>query len=131
MRLPIEISQNFLQAWENVAPHLISNSENRKWKGDFLASISRNDPKDRRLEKVFKRNYELITRKQQYDSTDEFIRKDLQMQDSIFHLEDVEIKEINGEKFPSIQKMVEISQLWMSDHSHFWYFLQKEVRTWY
>ena len=96
-----------------------------------MASISRNDPKDRRLAEAFKRNYELITRKQQYDSTDEFIRKDLQMQDSIFHLEDVEIKEINGEKFPSIQKMVEISQLWMSDHSHFWYFLQKEVSIWY
>ena len=92
-----------------------------------MASISRNDPKDRRLAEAFKRNYELITRKRQYDYTDEFIRKDLQMQDSIFRLEDVEIKEINGEKFPSVQKMVEISELWMSDHSHFWYFLQKEV----
>ena len=94
-------------------------------KGDFLASVIRNDPKDRRLAKVFKRNYDLITketaRRHPMVSNDSF------SQSRLFNLENVEISQINGLRFPSMEKMVQLSQLWMSDHSQFWYFLQNEV----
>ena len=95
-------------------------------KGDFLASVIRNDPKDRRLAKVFKRNYDMITketaRRHPMGSNDSF------SQNRLFNLENVEISQINGLRFPSMEKMVQLSQLWMSDHSQFWYFLQNEVR---
>ena len=115
-----------IQVWENESPQTVSNVQKRGLKGDFLASVIRNDPKDRRLAKVFKRNYDLITketaRRHPLVSNDSF------SQNRLFNLENVEISQINGLRFPSIGRMVQLSQLWMSDHSQFWYFLQNEVK---
>ena len=118
-----------LQAWKNVAPDLVSNVESRGSKGDFLASVIRNDLRDRRLAEAFKRNYELITSKKQKTYTGDIKLKDSQILPPMFYLENVEINQISGNQFPSLPKMVELSQLWMSDHAHFWYFLQKEVKA--
>ena len=114
-----------MKVWKNESPQTVFNVQRRGLKGDFLASVIRNDPKDRRLAKVFKRNYDAITketaRKDPLDSNDSF------SQSRLFNLENVEISQINGLRFPSMEKMVQLSQLWMSDHSQFWYFLQNEV----
>ena len=96
-----------------------------------MASIYRNDPKDRRLADAFKRNYELITRKKEYDHTGHYMYNNRTMKEALFYLEDVEIKQINGKEFPALQKWVEISQLWMSDHAHFWYFLHQEAKVYH
>ena len=106
----------------------MANVEKRGLRGDFLASVTRNDPKDRRLAEAFKRNYELITSKRQKEYIDDLQNRGSQILPPFFYLENVEIKEIDGKQFPSIPKMVELSQLWMSDHAHFWYFLQQEVK---
>ena len=114
-----------MKVWKNESPKTVSNVQKRGLKGDFLASVIRNDPKDRRLANVFKRNYDSITketaRNDPLDSNDAF------SQDRLFNLENVEISQINGLRFPSMERMVQLSQLWMSDHSQFWYFLQNEV----
>ena len=107
------------------SPETVSNVQRRGLKGDFVASIIRNDPRDRRLAKVFKANYDFIS-----NNTAETARKGVRhsiLSNRLFNLENVEIGRINGSSFPSIDKMVELSQLWMSDHSQFWYFLQDEV----
>ena len=107
------------------SPETVSNVQRRGSKGDFLASIIRNDPRDRRLAKSFKANYDLISK-----NTAQTARKGVRhsiLSNRLFNLENVEIGGINGSSFPSIDKMVELSQLWMSDHSQFWYFLQNEV----
>ena len=121
------INYFFIQPWNDESPQTVSNVQRRGSKGDFLASIIRNDPKDRRLAESFKRNYDSITKraitKNHHSESDSFISSD-----PLFHLENVEISQINGSQFPSMEKMVDLSQLWMSDHSQFWYFLQNEVR---
>ena len=107
------------------SPETVSHVQRRGSKGDFLASITRNDPRDRRLAKSFKANYDLISK-----NTAQTERKGVRhpiLSNRSFNLENVEIRSINGSSFPSIDKMVELSQLWMSDHSQFWYFLQDEV----
>ena len=116
----------YIQTWKDESPQTVSNVQRRGSKGDFLASIIRNDPKDRRLARAFKRNYDLITKKT--ISKDHLSGSDDSISlDPLFKLENVEISQINGSQFPSMEKMVNLSQLWMSDHSQFWYFLQNEV----
>ena len=85
-----------------------------------MASVTRNDPRDRRLAETFKQNYEIITQKEE-------ILEESQSLDPTFNLQNIEIKQLNGDRFPGIPKMVELSQLWMSDHAYFWYFLQNQV----
>ena len=44
------------------SPQTVSNVQRRGSKGDFIASIIRNDPRDRRLAKSFKTNYDFISK---------------------------------------------------------------------
>ena len=122
-----------LQPWRTVAPDVVKRVNSRGSKGDFLASIIRNDPKDRRLAATYKRNYERITGKVDTHNKNVFKSKHLVTSSPSpdkFYIENVEISTINGEQFHGVPKMAELSQLWMSDHAHFWYFLETdEVRT--
>ena len=79
----------------------------RGHKGDFIATVTRQDPKDIRLRKVLCKHLE--------ETLEE---------DKFFH-EPITLSVLTENDVPTLPAIVNTSHFWFSDHSRFWYHLEQ------
>jgi len=97
----------FFQSWKRYASKNIASNELRGHKGDFIATVTRQDPKDIRLRKVLCKHLEQTLE-----------------EDKFFH-EPITLSVLTENDVPTLPAIVNTSHFWFSDHSRFWYHLEQ------
>ncbi len=94
----------WLQAWKLFGKRNIEDIQARGGRGDFIATVTRDDIKDLKLRSV--------------------LAKWLDQMDDEFKHEAITLTNMRGNKLPTMQDIVDTSHFWMSDHTRFWYHLE-------
>eukprot|EP00095_Tigriopus_kingsejongensis_P012423 maker-scaffold1038_size68074-snap-gene-0.19 protein:Tk12423 transcript:maker-scaffold1038_size68074-snap-gene-0.19-mRNA-1 annotation:"hypothetical protein DAPPUDRAFT_306809" len=98
-----EGSQLVPENWHNVVPDVAKSIRKNKHKGDFLALISRNSPKELKLAKTFQGYYDRLS-------------------PSHYRLEHFNLKQMPDSRLASHEELYNHTFFWRSDNSRFWYY---------
>jgi hypothetical protein len=85
-------------------------NEARGHKGDFIATVTRQDDKDIRLRNVLA----------------EQLKTTLGQEQKYFH-EAITLPTMSGDQLPTMRDIVDTSHFWMSDHTRFWYHIEGPI----
>ena len=95
------------QAWKVLADKNIRSNEQREHRGDFIATVTRQDPSDLKLREILAKYLANTLNEEKY------------------HHEAVTVNSLTHDQLPTLKDIVDASHFWMSDHSRFWYHLEQ------
>ena len=90
-----------------MADKNIKSNEQREHRGDFVATVTRQDPSDLKLREILAKYLASTLNKEKY------------------HHEAVTVNSLTHDQLPTLKDIVDASHFWMSDHSRFWYHLEQ------